>query len=273
MKWQPVVLALVLCLTTTACSAAPSEGTTPAASGEGSEASAATEEASVPEVDASWLTEDGAAMCPGVYVVGVDIASGNYIFSCPDEDDARANVTVFETKDSYSAYHQMSRFTVGEENEAIAAHSSLDEYLSAGESAALNLKEGNVLMVEDGVGHIVASEGTTSDKGGEVTGDPLMVVDGVYEGGSIQSGAYILVNTDDSGWNAVVFPNDAAYEAFENADHFTNGEWGAAVEKNAWSDFYLNEDGACYLNLDKDDVLMISGGSGVLVPVQMAWAL
>ena len=272
MKWRIAALALVLSLAMTACSNASSEGKAPAASGGGGGTSEERQEAPIPEADTSWFTEDGTAMCSGVYVVGEDIVPNNYIFSCPDEDDAWVIVTTFETKDSYSAYYQSSRFTVGEESEAIAAYASLNDYLGAGESTELNLEEGSVLIVEGGIGCIVATDGAIPERESEVTGNPTVIVDGVYQGGSIQSGTYILINTGDSGLRAVVFPDDAAYEAFENTDHFTSGEWSAAVEKNASNDFYLYEGESYYLNLDKDDVLMVSGDSGVLIPTQMAWA-
>lgn len=272
MKWRIAALVLVLSLAMTACSEVSSEGKDPAASDRGGGTSEEKQEALISEADTSWFTEDGTAMCSGVYVVGEDVAPNNYIFSCPDEDDAWVIVTTFETEDSYSAYYQSSRFTVGEESEAIAAYASLNDYLGAGESTALNLEEGSVLIVEGGIGCIVAADGAIPEEGSEVTGNPTAVVDGVYQGGSIQSGTYILMNTSDSGLRAVLFPDDAAYEAFENTDHFTSGEWSTAVEKNAWSDFYLYENDSHYLNLDEDDVLMVSGDSGVLIPTQMAWA-
>ena len=84
----------------------------------------------------------------------------------------------------------------------------------------------------------------------------------------------MLSSTEENGgFDVVVFENKEAYDAFENAGHSTNGEWGAAVEQNAWSDFYLNPGDSCYLNLSDDSIVMIEGGEGVAESVSMGWAL
>lgn len=264
------VLALACALS--GCSNGQSGSTAGSAAGSASIAHNATAQKSdAAEIDDSWYRDNPYAITQGVYRVGVDLAVNNYIFTC-DGEDFTGKVVVFDSVDSYVAYHTASRFTNGEENAALEAHASLNEYLNAGDSLNLPLHEGNVLLVE-ARGTLSPAEGS-AETGEVVSGKPRRVVDGLYDSSQLEAGTYMLTSTkEDYGFDVVVFENKDAYDAFENADHYTNGEWGAAVEQNAWSDFYLYPGDSCYLNLTDESIVMIQNGEGVLESVSMGWAL
>ena len=61
---------------------------------------------------------------------------------------------VFNNFDTYKSYHQSSRFTGGEESEAIEINALLSEYVYEDNSITLNLKEGNILLIKNGIGNL-----------------------------------------------------------------------------------------------------------------------
>lgn len=233
---------------------------------------ATSQSAETVEVDNAWYRDNPYAMTQGVYLVGSDLAAGNYIFTC-DDDEYTGYVIVFNSVDNYVAYHTASRFTNGEESAAVEANAAFSEYLNEGDSLNLSLQEGSVLLVE-ARGTLSPAEGENGEATQVVSGNPVRMVDGIYDSNQLGAGTYVLSSTEENGgFDVVVFENKEAYDAFENAGHSTNGEWGAAVEQNAWSDFYLNPGDSCYLNLSDDSIAMIEGGEGVAESVSMGWAL
>ena len=92
----------------------------------------------------------------GVYVVGEDIAAGNLNIKCTSD---RMQVTVFETKDNYVSYHQTSRFTVGEESDAIEKYALSSDYIGKDKATSVNLKDGMILVVDNGIGEYSVDAG------------------------------------------------------------------------------------------------------------------
>lgn len=92
----------------------------------------------------------------GVYVVGEDIAAGNLNIKCTSD---RMQVTLFETKDNYVSYHQTSRFTVGEESDAIEKYALTSDYIGKDKTTSVNLKDGMILVVDNGVGEYSVDAG------------------------------------------------------------------------------------------------------------------
>ena len=92
----------------------------------------------------------------GIYVVGEDIAAGNINIKCTSD---RMQVTVFETKDNYVSYHQTSRFTVGEESDAIEKYALSSDYIGKDKTTSVNLKDGMILVVDNGTGEYSVDAG------------------------------------------------------------------------------------------------------------------
>lgn len=102
-------------------------------------------------IDLSSIIDSDQA-CPfgkALLVVGEDIPSGQYLFECVETDFA-GQVTLFETLDSYTSYHTTSRFTVGEESDAIQANAKIDEWLYKDDSFSTYLAEGNIIVIDGG---------------------------------------------------------------------------------------------------------------------------
>lgn len=88
---------------------------------------------------------------PGVYFVGNDLEEGQYEFVCSSTQYGM-NFIVFDTQQAYSDYHQTSRFTVGEETDAVEQFASTDEYLREGDTYSVFLSNDSVLLLKGGSG-------------------------------------------------------------------------------------------------------------------------
>lgn len=101
-------------------------------------------------------TANSNALYSGIYVVGNDIAAGDIDIKCTADG---LRVVLFDSADKYAAYHKTSRFTVGEESDAIEANASSNNYVSEGKTTSIKLDEGMVMMIEGGVGEYSAAQG------------------------------------------------------------------------------------------------------------------
>lgn len=99
----------------------------------------------------AWYRSNNIGLCRGVYFVGNDLKAAQYSLTCID---SYMEVVVFENIDAYKAYHQSSRFTGGEESDAIEQNAISYEYMYADKTLAINLQEGNVLMISNGTGDL-----------------------------------------------------------------------------------------------------------------------
>ena len=87
---------------------------------------------------------------PGIYVIGEDFIPGKVQIKCSSD---YMQVTLFENEDQYLAYHQASRFTLGEESEAIEMYAASTAFIYSNDSTDAVLQDGMVLMITDGVGN------------------------------------------------------------------------------------------------------------------------
>lgn len=94
-----------------------------------------------------YNTTDSNMLYSGIYVVGEDIASGHVDIKCLSE---YLQVTLFENKEKYSEYHKSSRFTVGENSDAIDKFSESSDFIYSDNITSVHLQEGMILMIEDG---------------------------------------------------------------------------------------------------------------------------
>ena len=219
-----------------------------------------------------WYQTNPMLIGEGIYFVGTDIAPASYGIKCDTADYGMA-VIVFDSVDAYYAYHHSSRFTVGEENDAIEANASLYEYIYEDDEIALNLREGNVLRIKDGIGELLSSDPNASNETETQVGGTTKLFDGNYVvGKDLDAGGYMITATGDYGTRFVVFESEQKLADFDAADHFTNGEFGADVEQNAMMDIYVDKGKQCYINLQDGMVLMLNNGSGIAQEVKMAWA-
>lgn len=93
---------------------------------------------------------------PGIYVCGEDIEPEKINILCTSE---YMQVTLFSDQEKYLDYHRTSRFTYGEEKDAIAAFSDFSNFFYTGESTNISSQIDMILMVEEGIGECSIDEG------------------------------------------------------------------------------------------------------------------
>lgn len=221
-------------------------------------------------IDNSWYAEDASAITDGLYIVGEDIAAGNYTFT---NNDKYGFVAVFETMDNYKAYHESRRGTVEEQDEALGKNVFALTYLEKGESYSVRLDDGFVVLVNGFKGTLKNVDGTDSSVD-PITGKVETLADGLYRSGDIDEGTYILSKEEASEGNTlsvIVFENKEAYDNFMDADQSNIENISIAVEQNALYDAYLDDGESCYLHVNKGNIIVIKDGPGYLEPVEMGW--
>lgn len=219
-----------------------------------------------------WYQENSMMIGEGIYFVGTDITPASYGIRCDSSKYGMA-IIVFDTEDAYYAYHHSSRFTVGEEDDAIEANASQYQYIYEEDTIALNLHEGNVLRIKGGIGELLSSDPNVTNDVETQIGNTTNLFEGNYVvGKDINTGGYMITATGDYGTRFVVFESEQKLADFDAADHFTNGEFGADVEQNAMMDIYVDKGEQCYINLQEGMVLMLNNGTGTAQEVKMAWA-
>ncbi len=90
-------------------------------------------------------------LCSGLYVVGKDISAGEYDATCTSDS---LQITRFASKENYLAYHSTSRFTIGEESDALEQYAISSDYASTDGIIHFSLSDGMILMVENGTGEL-----------------------------------------------------------------------------------------------------------------------
>lgn len=89
------------------------------------------------------------ALFSGIYVVGEDINADKINVKCMSD---YLKVTLFESKDKYLEYLKTSRFTVGEELNAINRYAESTDFIYTDDSTYAKLQDGMVVMIEEGIG-------------------------------------------------------------------------------------------------------------------------
>lgn len=96
----------------------------------------------------AWYSDENIGLCNRIYFIGNDLDAAQYLLTCTD---SYMQAIVLENFDTYKAYHQSSRFTGGEESEALEKNTLLNEYVYEDNSITLNLKKENILLIKDGI--------------------------------------------------------------------------------------------------------------------------
>lgn len=95
-------------------------------------------------------TEQSSVFDKALLVVGKDIPEGQYVLDCVETKGYSTEILLFESADTYTAYHVTSRFTIGEEQDAIDANSKASAWIQKDKSFSTYLSDGNVLVIDGG---------------------------------------------------------------------------------------------------------------------------
>ena len=93
---------------------------------------------------------DNTKLYPGLYFIGTDIPEGKHTFDFDSAKYGTVTLVSFKDIDHYTSYHKASRFTVGEESDALEKNSDEIKYIYKGVSDTLNLKKDGILIIKDG---------------------------------------------------------------------------------------------------------------------------
>ena len=214
-------------------------------------------EAVTENIDTSWYESNGDAIASGIFVVGENIASGNYSIENPKEDQYM-DVIVFESMDDYLGYFSTyPKSTLGEEDAAIKANSFYDTCLNPEESCTVNLEDGNVLMIDGAMGNIINSENTNNGDG--IVSEMKELKPGVYSSSQIGEGTYIITYPADGGYGTKIalFDNKDSYKKYNSTETVTLGDREEAIWTNGIYDFDIEDGKPCFIEMTTDSILLV----------------
>ena len=82
-----------------------------------------------------------------------------------------------------------------------------------------------------------------------------------FVGDDLPADKYVINCTYSKyGMDIIVFASQQDYEAWENAERYTGGEFQDAKEAHAWASFYLTEDDFAYIELNEGSIIYLDGG-------------
>lgn len=94
-------------------------------------------------------SSESATLYSGLYVVGEDIAVGEYDVIC---DSDSLHMVTFAGKEEYLAYHSTDRASVGDEVDALEQYAADSDYSNIGDISVIRLENSMILIVENGTG-------------------------------------------------------------------------------------------------------------------------
>ena len=188
----------------------------------------------------------------GVYVIGEDIAVGDYAINCTKAKYYSMEVLVFESEQQYRDFHSAKKSTNGEYKAAVGTCSWSQFYIDENEYVYVGLNEGYVLVINDGMCEI--------DK--HNTNSIPTIYSGIYVVGEDIAAEKINIKCISDYMRVVVFESKDNYVSYHKADRNTNGEETAAIEAFAFSCAYVNKDEVSSVNLKDGMILMVNNGFG-----------
>lgn len=188
----------------------------------------------------------------GVYNVSKDIKAGKYLLKCL-ETDYLMEIVVFENEENYDNYINSKGNTNGENISALEQYAFNVIYVSKDDSAYLNLKNENILMINYGNGKLENFDGEFG-----INNSGLYL--GVYVvGQDIEPSRYLLTGKN---MNVTVFENKTKYLDYQKSNRFTIGEEQDAKTKHSKETTYVYSDFEYSLKLEQNNILKIETTSG-----------
>ena len=186
-----------------------------------------------------------------VYYVGEDIPEGGYIVTCTGTDDWM-DVVVFASAEDYEGYQGAEKFTRGEHRNAVELYAWADFSLEQDESAYIGLREGYIILLDDGRCEFTKYDLSTSPT----------VYAGIYVAGEDLDAEKIDIKCTGEYLDATLFDSKDDYREYHKMDRYTRGEESDAIEEHAKTTDYVSADESTYIALEDGMVLMIKEGPG-----------
>lgn len=87
---------------------------------------------------------------------GKDVGAEKINIKCTSD---YLQVTLLKDLEQYLGYHKTSRFTIGEESDAIEAFAESTDFIYTDSSTYANLQDGMIMMIEEGTGEYSLDSG------------------------------------------------------------------------------------------------------------------
>lgn len=187
----------------------------------------------------------------GVYYIGSDIEPGQYVLKNL-ESDYSMDILLFETHERYDEYITAPKSTLGEESQAINSFCFHSSYIEYNEEYYLNLKDGNVLSIDDGSGEL---RKITKDVWAENDIHPRGIY---YCSDDIDAGSHeITCAYGDYSLDITIFKSISIYDEYLTSPRSTLGEESEAIDKYAEFFEYLDSGESCHINIQEGCVIVI----------------
>lgn len=186
-----------------------------------------------------------------VYYVGDDIPVGSYVVNCTSTDSA-LEVMVFASEESYDGFQQADKFTNGDYRNAVEQYAWADFKLKQDEAAYVGLREGYILLLDDGQCDFTKYDPTVSQT----------VYPGIYVVGEDLNVEKINIKCTSENMQVTQFENKDRYLEYHKTSRYTRGEESDAIEKSAKSTDFISTGESTYVNFQDGMVIMIEDGIG-----------
>ncbi|MCD7884812.1 MAG: hypothetical protein LUI87_14080 [Lachnospiraceae bacterium] len=198
-------------------------------------------------------TEDGTSEMYSntVYYVGEDIPADSYVITCTTTDYSM-EIVVFPDDTSYGDFLKADKLTVGEYSNALEAYAWANYYLYEDEQVYINLKDGNIILLDDGMCEFSRFNTEESDT----------LYSGLYIAGEDIACEKMNIKCTSDYLTVTVFDSAENYLAYHKTERFTVGEESDAIAEYAASNDFIYTDYSTYVNLQEGMILMIEDGIG-----------
>ncbi|MCC8046570.1 MAG: hypothetical protein LIP12_13925 [Clostridiales bacterium] len=186
-----------------------------------------------------------------VYCVGEDIPADSYVITCTNTDYSM-EVVVFSDETEYDDFLKAEKNTVGKYRNALEAYAWTNYYLYEDEQIYVNLKKGNILLLDDGMCEFSRYTTETSS----------ILYSGLYIAGEDIVCEKMNIKCTSDYLTVTVFDNTEDYLAYHKTDRFTVGEESDAIAEYSASNDFIYNDYSTYVNLQEGMILMVEDGTG-----------
>ena len=186
-----------------------------------------------------------------VYYVEDDMPAGGYIITCTGSEYGM-DVVIFNAESDYNKFCDSDSFTAGEFQEAVEQYAWADFYLYQDDQTYIQLKKGNVILLNAGICEFTKFEPNNSD----------VIYSGIYiVGEDIDAGNYNITCTSDY-LTIALFENQSAYLDYQKSNRFSFGDESDAIQAYAYSTDFSYKNNTTFINLKDGTILMIEYGDG-----------
>ena len=188
------------------------------------------------------------------YTVGKDIPEGTYAIQCT-KSDYGMDIVIFASSKEYSDFQAAEKYTNGEYKRAKELYAWASFYVNESEYVYTRLKNGNVVLLNDGMCEFNSCDITTSN----------ILYPGVYVVDEDIPTGNLIISSISNGLSVTAFETKSTYTNYHQADRYTYGDELDAKEQYSYSNTYVYTGNSTTVSLSRGMILLIDGGSGEFI--------